>query len=683
MTKYFLQEGGAISEQINTVDWNKNPLGAIEKWPQSLKTSLSICLNSQFPMLISWGPQLIMLYNNAYSALLDENDQSKAIGQPTKVCWPEIWDTIGPLLEKVKSTGESILLEDQLFPLIKSGVKEDRYFTFSYSPIRDEEGIRGVFTVIHETTEKVLNDRRAKHEQERLIQFFNQAPAALCILDGPKMIFELVNPSYQQLFPGRDLLGKQVLDALPEIKGAPIHDILQNVYNTGETFEGKELLVPLSRQDGAPLENLYFNFIYQPRWNTRKEVDGILVFAYEVNDIVLAKKQNEANFKRFEKLANTLPQIVWTATPDGNLDYFNDQWLLYSGLNFEQSVGQGWASAVHPEDLPGLSEVWANCLISGDLYQVEARIRSAENIYKWVLIRALAIKNEENLIDQWCGTCTLIQDQKESEQNLQALSNELYAANEEIHASNEEISASNDDLINLNNQLLRVNSDMDNFIYTASHDLKAPISNIEGLVIALTRYLSKQSHENPVVFKLLPLIRASIERFKKTLLDLTEITKLQRLHEEEETAIDLEEIVDDIKLDLSPIINESNGQIKLELNDVKELKYSSKNLRSILYNLISNGLKYRSSDRDPIILITCQEDQDFSVITVQDNGLGMDLENNSIFGMFKRLHNHVEGSGIGLYIVKKIIDNAGVKIEVESKVGEGSTFKLFFKKAKK
>lgn len=661
MKEYFLKGGGTISEAIYSTDWNETPLGDLEKWPNTLKTSLNICLTSPFPMALLWGPQMILLYNQAFTQLLGVKAPFKALGKPASEFWKEIWERIGPMVEKVRSTGDSIKLQDQVFSQKRNGTVEDRYFTFSYSPIRDEEGICGVLSIANETTEKILNARRAYMEHERLEQFFQQAPAAVCVLEGPRMKFEMVNPAYQRLYPGRELLGKEVLDALPEIKGTPIHDVLLHVYQTGETFEEKEILVPFSRVDGAPIESIYFNFVYHPRRNAEKEIDGIFVFAYEVNEFVLAKKQLESNFKRFEKLANTLPQIVWTATPKGYFDYFNDQWFSYSGKDFNQSKGLGWTSCLHPEDFSKVSGVWTSSVETGDLFQIEARIRSAEGQLNWALIRALPIKDEKDHIYQWCGTCTLIQDQKKLEQ---------------------EILKSNENLTRLNKELTQVNSDLDNFIYTASHDLKTPIANIEGLVDALTNYLKKDTQDNPVIGQLLQMIKNSIKRFYKTIHDLTEITKLQRLNEVEEANIPLEGLIEEIKLDLYMMINKSKGKIILELGDLKEIKFSLKNLRNVLYNLVSNGLKYRSPCRDPVIVISSNEEGEFNTITIQDNGMGMDpSRRDSIFGMFKRFHNHVEGSGIGLFIVKKIMDNAGGRIEVESKVGEGSKFKLFFKKA--
>jgi two-component system, sensor histidine kinase len=670
MDNFFLQEDVAIMEHIQSIDWCNNPLGAIEKWPQSLKTSLSICFNSPTPILISWGPQLIMLYNKGYGALVDENHPFKAIGKPVKEYWADIWHVIGPKLENVMATGESIWLEDQLFSLKKDGVNEDRYFTFSYSPICDEGGIKGVINIVYETTEKVLGKHRSEFEKERLKRFFNQAPVAICILDGPGMVFELVNPSYQQLFPGRDLLGKPIVDALPEIKNTPIHDILLNVYKNGEPFEGKELLVPISRYEGAPLENLYFNFIYHPRWNAQKEIDGILVLAYEVTDFITTRTAVEQLAVKIKQQANSfdttlaaIKDFVYTFDIDGRFTYSNKPLLDLLGINLDQIIGKNFHDLPYPTELANTLQSQISQVIStGKSITAETSYTNPEGKMGYYEYIFTPIFDGERKVVLVAGSTRDISERKKSEEAMRI---------------------KNIELENLNKELVRVNSDMDNFIYTASHDLKAPILNIEGLIMALKKYLSKDILKNPKVLELLPMIQTSIDRFNKTLQDLTDITKLQRVLNDEDSKIDLQKAIEDIKLDLSSMLEKSNGQIIVDLNNLKELHFSSKNLRSVLYNLISNSLKYRAPDRNPIVRITGKEEHDACIISVQDNGLGMDLsKKDAVFKMFKRLHNHVEGSGLGLYIVKKIIDNSGGKVEVESKVGEGSTFTIFFKKPK-
>ena len=156
----FLAGGGEMGARVRALDWSKTPLGPIAKWPQSLKTSVSTCLNSRFPMLIWWGPQLVKIYNDAYRPLIGSK-HPWALGSPGKEVWPEIWNVIGPMLNQVLERGEATVSEDLLLLLERDGYGEECYFSFSYSPIRDESGrVAGVFTPVIETTERVISARR-------------------------------------------------------------------------------------------------------------------------------------------------------------------------------------------------------------------------------------------------------------------------------------------------------------------------------------------------------------------------------------------------------------------------------------------------------------------------------------------------------------------------------------------
>ncbi len=158
--------GGEMGQLMSTIDWSRTPLGPIESWPQSLRTALSICLTSRFPILIWWGRDLVKLYNDAYRSIL-ATKHPKAMGQRGQECWPEIWDVIGPMLEGVLNEGKSTWSDDQLLLLDRNGYIEECYFTFSYSPIRDETGgVGGVFTAVTETTGHVLGERRLRTLRE-------------------------------------------------------------------------------------------------------------------------------------------------------------------------------------------------------------------------------------------------------------------------------------------------------------------------------------------------------------------------------------------------------------------------------------------------------------------------------------------------------------------------------------
>ena len=167
-----LAGGGEMGALMRSLDWSTTPLGSVENWPQSLRTAVSICLASHCPMLIWWGPELVMLYNDAYRPILGMTKHPKAMGQRGRECWPEIWDIIGPMLEGVLTKGEATRSENQLLLLDRNGYLEECYFTFSYSPIRDEtSGVGGVFTAVTETT------------QQEIAQLYRQAQEAITARD--------------------------------------------------------------------------------------------------------------------------------------------------------------------------------------------------------------------------------------------------------------------------------------------------------------------------------------------------------------------------------------------------------------------------------------------------------------------------------------------------------------------
>lgn len=229
-------------------------------------------------------------------------------------------------------------------------------------------------------------------------------------------------------------------------------------------------------------------------------------------------------------------------------------------------------------------------------------------------------------------------------------------------------------------ELIRVNKDLDNFVYTASHDLKAPISNIEGLITALHETLLDKGYELDEVIPIMKMIDGAIGRFKNTLLDLTEVAKVNYEETAGEERVSFKELLDDVKLNIKDLIEKYDAVITDDFTQVPDILFSRKNLRSIIYNLLSNSIKYSDPKRRPEISIKTTEAGAYTLFTVQDNGLGVKKEDQEkVFGMFKRLHAHVEGTGVGLAIVKRIVENCDGKIEFESELGKGSVFRVYLK----
>ncbi|MFC6996863.1 CHASE domain-containing protein [Rufibacter roseus] len=244
--------------------------------------------------------------------------------------------------------------------------------------------------------------------------------------------------------------------------------------------------------------------------------------------------------------------------------------------------------------------------------------------------------------------------------------------------SREKLSHINEELNRKNKELLRINNDLDSFVYTASHDLRSPLANLEGLTTALLENAEEKAGDEEDQ-ELLNMVAASITKLKGTIHDLTEITKVQKDLETQAEELSFEQVLESVKDDISGMLQESEAELITSF-EVPKLKYARRNLRSILYNLVSNAVKYRDPERRLQINVSTQRQNGCIVLTVQDNGLGIrEDQQQKLFTMFRRFHSHVEGTGIGLYIVKRIIENNGGRIEVQSETGRGSTFTVYFK----
>ena len=353
-----------------------------------------------------------------------------------------------------------------------------------------------------------------------------------------------------------------------------------------------------------------------------------------------------------------IPQIAWTATPQGINSYLNRRWFDYIGQENVEGSDLGWATRLHPDDWLAAGQRWAECLASGEPYEVENRFRNHAGDYRWMLVRGLPSRNAQGTIIQWIGTCTDIHEQKLALERIDQAQHQLRDNNE---------------------QLIRANVDLDNFIYTASHDLKAPISNIEGLLDALLLELPAATAQSEEVRPLLDLMQDSVNCFKRTIEHLTNVSRLQKEYGRSTVPVGLAAIIHDVCLDLELVIQSTEARLEIDVQAAPTVLFSEKNLRSLVFNLLSNALKYRAPTRPLHVHLRTWAEADHVVLEVRDNGLGLDtVYTDRLFGMFQRFHDHVEGSGIGLYMVKKMVENAGGRITVASTLEVGSIFSVYF-----
>jgi len=277
----FLSGGGELGAMMRAHDWSASPLGHPRDWPQALRTVVGLMLNSKFPMFVAWGPELGFLYNDSYREILGDKHPA-ALGGRFHDIWSEIWHDISPLIERALR-GEATYADRLYLVMNRHGYDEPTWFTFSYSPVRDERGIiAGMYCAVVEVTDQVLAEQYRNEENERLRGLFAQAPGIMAVLRGPEHVFELTNQSYMQLIGHRQVIGRRAREALPEIVGQGFFELLDRVYTTGEPFVGHALPVRLQREPDGPLEERYIDFVYQPIRDAGGAVSGIFVEGSDV-----------------------------------------------------------------------------------------------------------------------------------------------------------------------------------------------------------------------------------------------------------------------------------------------------------------------------------------------------------------------------------------------------------------
>ena len=340
--------------------------------------------------------------------------------------------------------------------------------------------------------------------------------------------------------------------------------------------------------------------------------------------------------EQINSFLDVFPQMIWTATPEGAIDYVNKLFFKYTGWQSGNIPGHDWVSIVHPDDVAPNLKKWEKSLASGVPYEVEQRIkRHSDGAYIWHLVRASPLKNGKGEILKWIGTSVDIHAQKRVEENLS------------------------------------------NFVYIASHDLRSPVNNLKSL-ISLFKTRPPQEWE-----RLLPLLDSSAERLSNTLEGLVELIAIEK-KEGPGKYVMFDQVLDHVIKDLGPELKEMECKIFADFSACRGIHYTEAYLQSIFYNLIGNSVKYSAPERKNDIRILSRKQNDFVVLTFSDTGSGINLEYNQekLFRPFTRLTNSKEGKGLGLYLVRNMVEKNGGSIEVESQEGKGTTVTLFLKEDK-
>lgn len=519
--------------------------------------------------------------------------------------------------------------------------------------------------------------------KDDLSQIIMQVPALIAVLEGPEHTFVLANGLYQQVVGhGRDLIGKSIREALPELDGQGIYELLDNVFRTGVAYREFELPVLLDRNNDGELTEVYFSFVYQPVRNNLDIVTGIFVHAMDVTEYVSSKKKLQRSEEQFRSFVmnSPVPTGVYVGR-DMVIQMANDA-ILQTWDKKTDVIGKTFREALPELEGQPFYDLLDHVFTTGKTYQaMEDRVllfRNGKLETTYYNFTYKALRDENGNVWGVMNTGVEVTEIVEAK-------NKIKQAEEDLE---EQVKLRTLELEKLNTDLTHTNEQLRQFAYVASHDLQEPLRKINIYSDRLVNGVDRMNSDDQR--KYLNKIITSANRMSNLIHDLLNFTRLDSL-KESFTLTNLNDVAELVKEDFEILISQKSAIVNI--GHLGTIEANPLQINQLIYNLIGNALKFSKENERPVVditskLLTRDESSEFETlnhnweyreIIVADKGIGFDPQYaRQVFVIFQRLHGHAEfeGTGIGLALCKKIVDHHHGEIFAISKEGEGSSFHI-------
>lgn len=406
-------------------DWSQTELGPIRDWPEALRAAARLLLVSDVPMVMMAGARDgVLIYNSGY-ALFAGDRHPVLFGKPVLEAWPEIADFNRENMRR-GFLGESWYLGDQELVLNRTGRFESAYMNLNYSPVLNDAGeVLAVLVVVIETTSRVVAERDLARNREKL-EMALRASAMVGTWDWDLVRDKVTaDERFAQLFS---------VDPAEAAEGLPIADFLRAVHPDdrarveAEIGQGTDrggsvrFEYRLVQSDGSIRHVAASGEVIVDGASRPVRFPGVIVDVTEPRRAAEALAESET---RFRTLSDTMPQMVWSALPDGYHDYYNARWYEFTGAPEGSTDGEAWNGMFHADDQPRAWEQWRHSLATGEPYRIEYRLRHHTGTYRWVLGQALPIRDAQGRITRWFGTCTDIHEARLAAEEREIVAQEL------------------------------------------------------------------------------------------------------------------------------------------------------------------------------------------------------------------------------------------------------------------
>ncbi|MGE5432912.1 MAG: PAS domain S-box protein [Syntrophomonadaceae bacterium] len=498
--------------------------------------------------------------------------------------------------------------------------------------------------VVEDITQRKLAEEEIKNSERLLKQILNVIPVGIWFMDGKGDIIDS-NPKAKEIWAGDKQVG---IDDYGEFKGWYADTekrIGSRDWASARAVEYGEIsineIINIECFDAS--RKIILNSAI-PLFDNNEKIIGAIAVNQDITELKKVEEQLKISEEKFRTIAETMPLMVWTAKPSGELDYVNQWGLDYTGKCLDE-IGDSWnrLKLLNPDKASLSVQLWKESMETGKVFEDTSLLRRNDGQYRWFLSRAAALKDRNGSVIKWFGTSTDIHDQKEAEEKLKETLEKLERSNKEL----------------------------EQFAYVASHDLKEPLRMITNYMQLFEKNYKGKLDERADTY--IGFAVDGAMRMNSLINDLLIYSRVSSKPREIDL-VDLNVVVEDVERDLQLSIDESRAVINC--TGLPHVMADCLQMRQLFQNLIQNAMKFRDNNH-PVIDVSSEKIGEEWLFKIKDNGIGIDPEfKDRIFVIFQRLHEREKypGTGIGLAICKKIVEHHGGRIWVESEPGGGSEF---------
>jgi PAS domain S-box-containing protein len=433
-----LFSGSEMGERIQGFDWSRSPVGPIDGWPAELVNAVALLLPAAAEIVLFWGEDYVAFYNDAYAPTIGRKHPA-ALGRPAREAWGELWDDLRPLLDHVRTTGETYAARDRPFQIERHGYAEEVFFDISYSAVRCGDGSAGgVLCIVSETTQSVRAARAVAEDRARLAEMFDAAPSFMAVLSEPGHQFELANASFRRLIGGREVVGQTLGEALPEMAEQGFLDLLDTVVTTGTPFFGQNRTLRVEAGKGAPPQERLLDYVYQPIKDAAGSVTGVFIEGIDVTERYRVEEALAASRESLELATEAAEIGTWDADVPNRLLTCSVRAKTIFGMPLDRAVTiEDFYACVHPHDVAMVRAALA-AMTDPDRrapFDVEYRIiRAGSGDLRWLTSKGRAFFDRSGQCTRALGSLIDVTPRKlegerlrESERRFRALSDSLPA----------------------------------------------------------------------------------------------------------------------------------------------------------------------------------------------------------------------------------------------------------------